>query len=117
MNEVGPVHGRTKMVGDILKIRKTKAHGIDAEADYRLTKLTDYPAIPGPAYQMQRLTEDGSPIDGFLYTVSFDDGLVTCSCGDWTFRRANSQYPCKHGVAAILHGLFPGVKLPKEPTL
>jgi hypothetical protein len=34
------------------------------------------------------------------------DGLIECSCPDYEFRHRGTASPCKHGRAAIVHGLL-----------
>ena len=69
---------------------------------YRVEALPIDPSIGADAYSLQDIDRNR------IYSVHRSaDGEVVCDCGDFTWRKAGSGSPCKHGRRLVELGLIP----------
>lgn len=85
------------------------------QGDYSVTRILEHEAIPGPAYMLQRLNRDGTPIPNHAYAVALFDTGLQCTCADWVFRHRNTEETCKHCRRMIELGYFPTL-IPRSRT-
>lgn len=99
-----PKHGTTRLEGNKLTIWvEIAGSGKLEQTTYVWTKLTNTPAIPGPAIQLAGIERNGRPSKRFVYVVAIEAFGPTCTCGDFEFRRSNEppENACKHIKACL----------------
>src|SRR5207302_638398 len=71
-------------------------------------KARHYEATPLPTVEGTAVVRVGALDDpDATYDVSRGpDGLVACTCGDYTYRHAGTASTCKHGSAVVEAGLL-----------
>lgn len=104
------VHGRARYdpTSSVLSLTRVFSTGRVLERTYFVNRLTEYPAIPGPAFELESFEMDGNTrviLD--RYTAAMTEHGPTCTCADDTFRRQNEEQRCKHIKALQVVGLMP----------
>ena len=66
---------------------------------YRLARIHPVEGNPAKGWTLTKK-------DGEVYQVHRDDWGLHCSCGDFTWRKANSDRLCKHLMALQEKGLI-----------
>lgn len=72
---------------------------------YRLEPLTIAPSIGSVAFSLHDTARNR-----IHHVHRSIEGEVHCTCGDFTFRRAGTGEPCKHGRRLVELGLIPSTR-------